>query len=144
MSLKIKKVASPENISQETLDLLNEFDQNWFNDGRITDKIGAHWWIAYVDDEPAGFAGMSVDKKSKQAFLCLVAVAPSFRRRGIHKRLIRHRVKYARRLNLKRVVTYTAKNNFISANNMLSCGFKLYGPRCKYGFKDGLYFKKDL
>ena len=41
-------------------------------------------------------------------------------------------------------ITYTTLDNFPSANNLISCGFRLYLPEYSYGGRDKLYFQKLL
>lgn len=66
-----------------------------------------------------------------------------FRGLGIHKKLIKIRLKAAKE-NSFVAITYTTKDNYPSANNLISCKFKFYFPEYAYGGDEMLYFHKDL
>ena len=66
-----------------------------------------------------------------------------FRGLGLHKKLIKIRLKAAKE-NSFVAITYTTKDNYPSANNLISCKFKFYFPEYAYGGDEMLYFHKDL
>jgi hypothetical protein len=66
-----------------------------------------------------------------------------FRGLGIHKKLIKIRLNAAKD-SCYVAITYTTKDNYPSANNLISCKFKFYFPEYAYGGDEMLYFHKDL
>ena len=66
-----------------------------------------------------------------------------FRGLGIHKKLIKIRLNAAKD-SCYVAITYTTKDNYPSANNLISCKFKFYFPEYAYGGDEMLYFYKDL
>jgi len=116
------------------------------NDAPYPTANGALWWIAWVNGEGAGFAGLKIltGKNKGLAYLCRAGVLPLYRGLGIQRRLINTRVAAAARLGSKAVISYTSYENLPSANNLIKCGFKLYEPAETYGTKHGLYFWRDL
>jgi predicted GNAT family acetyltransferase len=73
-------------------------------------------------------------------FLNSAGVKPAFRGQGLHKRLIKVRLAYAKRHDLP-VITYTSLSNTASSNNLIHCGFKLYLPENAWVGKDYLYWR---
>lgn len=70
-------------------------------------------------------------------------VHKKFRGKGLQKRLIRLRLRAARK-RCYIAITYTIKQNYPSINNLIACGFQIYGPSYEYGGKEMLYWRKLL
>jgi GNAT superfamily N-acetyltransferase len=102
-----------------------------------------YFWIAYDKKEPIGFAVLTVTH-CRSAFLSLGGVLPSHRGAGLHKRLIRVRLRHAKKLGIKHAITYTSKSNFKSYGSLQSCGFQLYSPEYEYVGEEFLYWQKKL
>lgn len=68
------------------------------------------------------------------------AVEREYRGRGIQRRLIETRLRMARRIGARRVLTYTHRNNWPSANNLIDRGFRLR----RYQTKEFIQFELDL
>jgi len=73
----------------------------------------------------------------------LLLTAVLFIRRAFVYSIIKIRLKAAKE-NSFVAITYTTKDNYPSANNLISCGFKFYFPEYAYGGDEMLYFHKDL
>lgn len=103
------------------------------------------WWIAYSHDGyPAAFASMKPSARwEKTGYLSRSGVLPSFRGNGIQKRMIRVRLKTAKKLGWHWVLSDTSENPE-SSNSLISCGFKMYEPREPYGLKTSIYWRKKL
>jgi GNAT superfamily N-acetyltransferase len=104
------------------------------------------WWLCMVDGKVAGYCGMSVfkDEKGLCAFLSRSGVLREFRGRGLQKRMIRVREAEARRRCCVYALTYTARSNLASANNLIRCGYSLYEAAYPWGVKGALYFTKRV
>lgn len=77
-------------------------------------------------------------------FLCRAGVLEAYRGKGLQKRMIRLRLRYAKAHRGKLAITYTTKENFASANSLISCGFRLYDPEWAWAGREMLYWQKDL
>ncbi len=77
-------------------------------------------------------------------YLVRAGTSPQHINRGLYKRLLRCAFAAARRAQITEVVTDTAAWNLASANGLIGAGFKLYSPRHKWGWEDGLYWRKTL
>jgi GNAT superfamily N-acetyltransferase len=104
---------------------------------------GSIWWLAWDDDLPVGFAGITLLGYGI-AYLCRAGVIESHRGRGVHGSLIRARIAYARICELNQIITYTKVDNTASANNLIDDGFELYLPENQWaGEKNVLYWRRD-
>lgn len=77
-------------------------------------------------------------------FLARAGVIESERGKGLQKKLIMVRLKWARFYGYRDVITYCSPENVASSNNLISCGFKLYLPEEKWGCKNALYFRRRI
>lgn len=79
-------------------------------------------FVAYADGEPAGMGSLFI--RGDSGYLANDFTFPEQRRRGVQTALIRHRLRTAASLGLKRVYTDV---EFASGShaNMLKCGFEL-------------------
>ena len=103
------------------------------------------WWIVYdKNKDPAAFAGI---KPSYQwldtGYLCRAGVLSHHRGQGLQRRLIRKRIRRARELGWKWLVTDTNENT-ISANNLIECGFRMYTPSSPWSFKTACYWRLKI
>jgi GNAT superfamily N-acetyltransferase len=104
-----------------------------------------YWWITYDSfNLPCAFAGLvSSVRWFDTGYLCRAGVLPSHRGQGVQKRLIRARVRQARALGWKWLITDTHKNP-ASSNSLIACGFKLFEPSKPWGDKETLYWRFNL
>ncbi len=108
------------------------------------DVSGGAWWIAYFDGNPAGFCSIKRSSRwSNAGYLCRAGVLRKFRGKGLQKKLIAVRVRYAKREGWDWVTSDTYKNP-ASTNNLISCGFKMYIPSHKYAGEGTCYWRKKL
>ena len=70
-------------------------------------------------------------------------VMPDYRGNGLHRRMISIRTRWAKKQGYATVVSDTT-DNLPSANNLMTCGFRLYIPKIIYGPSRALYWKLDL
>ena len=110
----------------------------------IYDLYNGFWWGAFDGDNCVGFAGLVASKRwGDCGYLCRSGVVKSFRGKGIQKKLIRARERFARTLGWKWLITDTTDNP-PSSNSLISCGFKLFNPTIPWGGKNTLYWRKHL
>jgi len=102
------------------------------------------WWMAYCDGRLAGFAAMLQSSKTPQAaYLARAGTLEAFRGRGLQKKLIRERLKFAKDLGLTQAITDTT-DNVASANALIATGFRMFEPDDPWGLPDTLYWRKTL
>lgn len=130
-------------LTWETMALLRELDRKCFPWDSPPAFSGTWWWLAYDGDDPVGYAGLE-HLYHDRGFLSRVGVLPSARGHGLQRRLVRARERGARARDLKRMVTYTSKENVVSSNNLIRCGYRLYRPEYEWGKPGSLYWYRDL
>jgi GNAT superfamily N-acetyltransferase len=109
----------------------------------LSPKVG-WWWIAYCDGRLAGFAAMLQSSKTPEAvYLARAGTLEAFRGRGLQKKLIRERLKFAKDLGMTQAITDTT-DNVASANALIATGFKMFDPDDPWGLSNTLYWRKSL
>jgi GNAT superfamily N-acetyltransferase len=102
------------------------------------------WWIVTENGRDIGFAGLVRSATWIDCgYLCRAGVVPASRGQGLQKKLIHVRVRQAKALGWKWVVSDTTDNP-ASANSLINCGFKLFQPTKPWGFKNTLYWRRKL
>ncbi len=144
MAIRVKYVGGPGECSSLHTQIIHTLQEKTF--GYIQEKVEYnHWWIAYSDGQPVAFASLyKYPDNPTTAFLSLCGVLPSHRGLGLQRRLVQARVAKAKKLGIKRIISYTSIDNAPSANNLFSCGFRIYVPRWEWGVKNAIYFRKLL
>lgn len=125
-------------------DVLKRLQQECLPVDELYDVRNGYWWIAYYKHIPVGFAGLSVVKSWPGAgYLCRSGVIHVFRGKGLQKRLIRVRARFAKELGLEYLISDTHLNP-ASANSLIACGFKTYNPESPWAFDDSIYWMRKL
>lgn len=102
------------------------------------------FWLVLSDSTPVAFASIRCYASTSEAYLSRAGVLPSARGQGLQRRLINVRVRYARSLGIKIVITDTSRDNVQSSNSLIASGFKLFNPAKPWAFRDGLYWFRRL
>lgn len=145
--MKLKLAARPGQLSEAVRATLNALDAQIFTDCSPYPKDDCYWWIvSNGKQDPVAFAGLKpLNGLNKgMGFLCRAGVLPTARGNGLQRRLIKVRVSMARRIALKEVITYTSRENYRSAANLLRSGFRFYRPSQEWGVPHALYFHREL
>ena len=143
-TMRLKKIFSFGNIlDRETYEQLRELDYTNPNFKGCGDEFqfNREWWVILDQGEIVAYCGSIYSKG-----ICIFNrawVKKSHRGQGIQRRMIKTRLKAASTF-CHIAITYTTLDNFPSANNLISCGFRLYLPEYSYGGSDKLYFQKLL
>jgi len=100
------------------------------------------WWVMMAGNDIISYCGCLY--KDRICVFVRAWVARSHRNKGIHKKLIRVRMISAQNKKCKSIVTYTVRNNYASANNLIKAGFLLHNPMYAYAGSDVMYFVLHL
>lgn len=106
-------------------------------------KSNRVWWVIMDEDRIIAYAALAylTDR------VCLYVrawVHKDYRGLGLQRRLIKHRIRHARQMKCKTIVTYTTNDNPASGNNLFHCGFRQFLPEYKYAGKEMVYYRKIL
>jgi len=140
--IKFKKIKV---INEEIVKRLDSLDSICFPSDDLYPKHNENivWWIVTDNEKDIAFAGVKFFEGYGYSFLCRVGVIKSYRRLGIHKKLLQLREKESKsRIWCKKIITYTAPWNIKSCNNLIRNGYLLYLPHHPFGSRDSLYFYK--
>lgn len=130
-------------LTDRDLESVAHMDRIIFPNDHPVELADAAWWLVEDDDEcVVGFGGAS--KQPGYVFLRRAGLLSRVAGLGLHRRLIRVRIRWAHSTGTTQVVTYTAADSLKSANNLIACGFRLYAPHSAYGGKGSLYFRLKL
>jgi len=110
-------------------ELINRLDRRLFpEDVPLVDEVddleddSIYCVVAYVDGVPAGMGVAEVDPGEIVGFL-RGGVLREFRGRGIHKRLIRARLRHGKRMKCAIATCYTTSDNKACMVSLIRCGF---------------------
>jgi GNAT superfamily N-acetyltransferase len=114
---------------RQTTDLeeIERLDRTLFAADTPVNYAKSYWWIARDGNKSVAYAGLRVMDKN-MAFLSRAGVVENARGKGLHRRLIQVRVRWAWLHGLNTLITYTLINNQASSNNLIRTGFRLYDP----------------
>lgn len=113
------------------------------SDEPVAAAPGQRCWIARADGEAVSFIIMRPAHPGCW-YLVRAGTVPEHCNKGLYKRLLRAAFAAARKAGITEVVTDTAHWNVASANGLIGAGFRLYIPTHKWGWEDGLYWRKTL
>ncbi len=97
---------------------------------RIMALSGGFGWLAWEDDEPAGF--ILVRDLGNECEILSLGVAPRWRRRGVARELLATAITEARRRGLPSLVLEVAIDNDPASALYQSAGFVTVGRRARY------------
>ena len=141
--MRTKKVFSfGKVINARLYELVQIMDKNIFFGCANEFKINREWWVILNDSNKVIAYCGSIYSEG----ICIYIrawVRKDNRGKGLQKKLINIRYKAALK-NSHTVITYTTIDNYPSANNLISQGFKLYFPEYAYGGKEMLYWIKNI
>lgn len=125
-------------------DLVNGLHKEIFPDDELyTETDGVQHWIVWKGAFPVGFCTVR-NIGSGIAYLARAGLLSSVRGRGLHKRMVIVRERWARRMGLKQVITYVVPNNTASLRSLIKRGYEPYDPEYKYVGGEFLYLTKYL
>lgn len=102
------------------------------------------WWIMRHQNMPVGFCGMRASFQwAETGYLSRAGIIPEYRGKRLQRKLIQVRIRHARKVGWKYLITDTRQNP-PSANSLIRCGFKTYLPIYPWSFKDAIYWIKNL
>jgi len=119
---------------------LKELDYRIFKDCGDEFQKNRDWWVITSGNKIIAYCGCLFAEN-----ICIFVrawVQKVYRGQGLQKKMIKLRLKSA--FDCKVAITYTTVDNYPSANNLISQGFKLFSPEYAYAGRQMLYFQKIL
>jgi GNAT superfamily N-acetyltransferase len=135
-------VRRADTTKPETITMLCYLQKKILPSDDIFMPTTGYWWFVNNDQGKAvGFAGMVRSIRwTDTGYLCRAGILDEYTGNGLQKRLIRVRIKQARKLGWNWIITDTT-NNPPSANSLINAGFKIYKPGCPWSTRTAIYWK---
>ena len=104
------------------------------------------YWALYDGEQPIGLTSAVFRPEKGYVYLSYAIIIPGHEAKGLQRKLINHRLRWAKKQGAIYAVTYTLLKNYPSMINLLRCGFRLvHEPRGWLGYGEGVhYFEKQL
>lgn len=137
------RIRAVDGHDEEVVDLLTELHRLTFFDAAAMPSFEhGHWWLAYWDRLPVGFAGVIASSHVRSAgYFSRVGVLSSHCGNGLQLRFLRAVEKRVRRNGWAAVVSDTT-DNVVSANNFIQAGYRLFRPKDPWAWPHTLYWRK--
>jgi GNAT superfamily N-acetyltransferase len=101
-------------------------------------------WIGWSSGTPVAFCTARYWRKDCSVFLERAGVLPIANGKGLQRRMIKLRERWARKCGAECVLTYVEAQNYASLCNLVRCGYRFYDPAKPWGIECGHYFRKEL
>lgn len=104
------------------------------------------YWLLKDGTRNVGLTSAVFRPEKGYVFLSYAIIIPDCKVRGLQRKMIQHRLRWAKRQGAFYVVTYTLLQNYPSMINLLRCGFKISDkPRGWCGLSEDVhYYEKQL
>jgi len=138
-------IRSVDGQDEDISDTLSELHRlTFFESAPIPEFDVGHWWLAFHKGVPVAFAGLTPSTHAESAgYFCRVGVLREHWGQALQVRLMRAIEVRARRNGWCYIVSDTT-DNIPSANNFVRAGYRLYQPRCPWGWPHTLYWRKFI
>lgn len=130
---------------EDARELWDEFQQT--HEGTDTWPGDDHsYWLLRDGEQNVGLTSAVFRPEKGYVYLSYAIIVPHCKVRGLQRKLIQHRLRWAKRQGAIYAVTYTLLHNYPSIMNLLRCGFRFAEtPRGWAGYgTDVHYFEKQL
>jgi len=124
------------------LDVLTLLQLDIFPNDEMYNNESMVFWISYDSNMvPVGFAILK-EINGDSVYFTRAGVSMNHRGKGLHRRMVAARLRYAKRNGYKNVITYTIYDNAASSNTLIKSGFLRYEPQYKWVEKVLFYIKE--
>jgi GNAT superfamily N-acetyltransferase len=139
------RIREVDSHDDDVADMLTDLHSlTFFNGASIPDFEDGHWWLAFRDGKPVGFAGVIPSICVRNAgYFCRVGVLHKHCGHGLQLRFMRAMELRARSNGWNCVVSDTT-DNVASANNFIRAGYRLYEPQHPWAWSNTLYWRKFI
>lgn len=100
------------------------------------------FWVAWRGEQPVGFCSAVFLPIEGAVFLSSAGVLPVARGKGLQRRMIATRCRWARQHGARWVVTYAVAGNWPSLTNLLRAGFRVYEPASWWAGRSAVYLQR--
>jgi GNAT superfamily N-acetyltransferase len=139
------RIRAVDGHDEDVADTLADIHRlTFFDMAAVPNFDHGHWWLAYRDSTPVGFAGVIPSTHAHNAgYFFRVGVLHNHSGNKLQLRLMRAMEAQARRNGWSAVVSDTTDNT-TSANNFIRAGYRLYRPKNPWAWPQTLYWYKSM
>jgi GNAT superfamily N-acetyltransferase len=139
------RIREVDGHDDEVAGMLTELHRLTFFDGAPMPEFDwGHWWLAYHGARPVAFAGVVPSTHAYNAgYFCRVGVLKRHWGCALQLRLMRALESRAKQNGWSSVLSDTT-DNIASANNFIRADYRLYHPKCPWGWPNTLYWRKTI
>jgi Acetyltransferase (GNAT) family len=139
------RIREVDGQDDDIADTLAELHRLTFFDGApIPEFDQGHWWLAFHEALPVGFAGVIASTHACNAgYFSRVGVLKRHCGNALQLRLMRAMEQRAKYNGWNCVVSDTT-DNLASANNFIRAGYRLYRPQTPWAWPNTLYWRKSV
>jgi GNAT superfamily N-acetyltransferase len=140
MMYRIRAVDGEDDATADTLIELHRL--TFFDTAPIPEFDHGHWWLAFHETRPVGFAGIIPSTHICNAgYFSRVGVLREHSGHGLQLRLMRA-LEVRARLNGWCSIVSDTTDNMSSANNFIRAGYRLFCPQVPWAWPSTLYWRK--
>lgn len=121
MKLKIRRV---KNIFRINKTLTSHLKISWRIEKPTWYTPKHFWWTVTYKGEWVGYAGARIHDE-ETLYIGPTYIKNEYRGKGLQKRLIMARIRFAKKNGFKKLISSTNWDNYWSSNNLIKCGFFL-------------------
>jgi ribosomal protein S18 acetylase RimI-like enzyme len=122
------------------INLVYALNESILPEDPLNESGASLYWLAWKQDEPVGFAVMRFTPGG-YAYMTRGGVLPEHQGKGLHSRLIKARVRHARKRGSKAIFTYTMADNLHSMASLIRAGFEIYTPEYAWVGENCIYYQ---
>jgi hypothetical protein len=139
------RIREVDGLDEEIADTLTDLHRLTFFDAASIPKFDlGHWWLAFHETVPIGFAGLVPSTHvSNAGYFSRVGVLKRHCGNRLQLRLMRALEARARQNGWSSVISDTTEN-IVSANNLIRAGYRLYQPPTPWAWPNTLYWRKAI
>jgi len=143
--LPMYRIREVDGHDEEIADTLADLHRlTFFDSAPVPEFDHGHWWLAFDEKMPVGFAGVVAATHAYNAgYFCRVGVLKKHCGNALQLRLMRALDSRARHNGWCCIVSDTT-DNLASANNFIRGGYRLYQPHFPWAWPNTLYWRKSI
>ena len=124
-------------------ELIEELHREIFPKDDMPSWNGNVFWVATCENHYAGYcSARRIDPWT--VFFSMAGVLPGYRGRGIHRRMVDVRLRWARSWRCEYAITYALPGNWSSVASLIRQGFEVYEPKYAWVGDNVVYLRLPL
>lgn len=133
-----------DRLTRRTKELLRGLQVSCLPDDDPVFPVNGWWWIGYSDKYPIAFCLLQPSSGwLDTVYLARSGVLYLWRGRGLQKRMITLRERFAKKRGYVWVISDTTDNP-PSANSLARRGYQMFNPARPWALENSLYWRKKL